>query len=78
MRVFWGKPWGRYKTGVIYADTDGLLDKCGCGAHAGFENLSMTLIRARCTDCLEMTEVFDDMALAMVAWNKARRAQKRT
>lgn len=73
MHVFWGKPWSRYRPGVIYADTDGLLDKCECGKHAGFEHMSGTRIRARCIDCLEMTDVCEAPDLAMIAWNKMRR-----
>lgn len=72
MHVFWGKPWGRYRSHVVYADTDGLLDSCGCGAHAGFE-YDGSRVRARCTDCLEMTDWAAAQDLAMIVWNVTMR-----
>jgi len=61
---------------MIYTDTEGLLDRCHCGAVAGFET-SNGLIRARCTDCCEQTELVDGNYLAAMDWNLARREERK-
>lgn len=59
-------------------DTDGILDRCHCGAHAGFETYSTecTKQRAFCTECAEQTGWFVTKVGAMIAWNKLIRAIK--
>jgi hypothetical protein len=71
---------------MIHADTDGLLDKCHCGAVAGFEESEeeVRIIagrerrkhRARCTECCEQTEYHTFKFRALQDWNLARRAEK--
>ena len=68
---------------MIHADTEGLLDRCHCGAVAGFETDSpapfrMVQARARCTECCEQTEWEIDKFRAGHTWNLARRAEKET
>ena len=63
---------------MIHADTDGLLDKCHCGAVAGFEeshNEAMQ-VRVRCTECCAQTYWFNTRDAACFDWNLARRTEK--
>ena len=61
---------------MIHADTDGLLDKCHCGAVAGFEEDTITgteivRFRPRCTDCAEQRISWELSARdAAISWNK--------
>ena len=62
---------------MIHADTEGLLDRCHCGAVAGFEeshNEAME-VRVRCTECCEQTYWFPTADGACFDWNLARRAE---
>ena len=61
---------------MIHADTDGLLDRCHCGAVAGFEHLGGMSLRARCTECCEQTAADHEVHPVVVEWNLARRAEK--
>lgn len=63
---------------MLYADTDGLLDRCVCGAFAGFERRDTTgeCVRARCTECCEQTDWLSDNASAAVDWNRRTRSAK--
>lgn len=66
---------------MTHVDTDRILDKCHCGAVAGFETLGghvndATCIRARCTECCEQTNWFPTADGASFDWNLARRAEK--
>lgn len=59
---------------MIHADTDGLLDRCKCGAVAGFEYDSptpfrMVQVRARCTECCEQTDYCMDKFAVANTWN---------
>ena len=59
---------------MIHADTEGLLDKCHCGAVAGFErgkdpDTGEFSERARCTDCCEQTRWSATRGEAMADWN---------
>lgn len=62
---------------MIYADTLGLLDRCRCGAIAGFETNSMAgetgKVRARCTECCEQTEFEECKYCASFTWNDLMR-----
>lgn len=65
---------------MIHADTEGLLDRCKCGAVAGFEIDSpapfrMVQVRARCTECCEQTEYRIDHFTASNEWNLMMRAK---
>ena len=65
---------------MIYADTEGLLDRCKCGSVAGFETDSpapfrMVQFRARCTECCEQTDYCMDNFTAANAWNLMMRAK---
>ena len=57
-------------------DTDGLLDRCQCGARAKF-TLDYThqpnSWRVDCTECAETTDWVFAEDQAMIAWNKAMR-----
>ena len=66
---------------MTHADTEGLLDRCHCGAIAGFEFDSpapfrMVQVRARCTECCEQTDYCMEHFNAVFVWNLARRAEK--
>ena len=61
---------------MIHADTEGILDRCNCGAVAGFEHVDGFSLRARCTECCEQTGVYHDVYPVMIEWNIARRAEK--
>ena len=61
---------------MIHADTEGLLDRCHCGAVAGFEHVGGFSLRARCTECCEQTGVDHAVHPVMIEWNTARRAEK--
>jgi len=62
---------------MIHADTDGLLDKCHCGAVAGFEESELGAhYRARCTECYEHTAWTRSKFDAVVKWNTERRKEK--
>ena len=63
---------------MTHADTDRILDKCHCGAAAGFEqsNTEFMEVRARCTECCEQTNWFPTADGASFDWNLARRAEK--
>ena len=63
---------------MIHADTEGLLDKCHCGAVAGFEESHNEVmeVRARCTECCEQTYWLPTKDWASINWNLARRAEK--
>ena len=65
-----------YTPNVVHADTEGLLDKCHCGAVAGFEHLGAFDLRARCTECCEQTGIDHHVQPVMIEWNNARRAEK--
>lgn len=63
---------------MIHADTEGLLDRCHCGAFAGFDapdNEAMQ-VRVRCTECHEQTNWFPTADGASCDWNLARRTEK--
>lgn len=65
---------------MIRADTEGLLDRCKCGAVAGFETDSpapfrMVQVRARCTECSEQTEYCMEHFRAVITWNLMMRAK---
>lgn len=67
---------------MIHADTDGLLDRCHCGAVAGFlEDDKLTgkaMFRACCTDCCgERTHLFVLKNEAVWAWNLEMRRVKK-
>ena len=58
-------------------DTDGILDRCHCGAHAKFvcdTTHQPNSWRADCTECAETTDWVFSEDRAMVAWNKAIRS----
>lgn len=60
---------------MTYTDTNGLLDKCECGAAAGFERHPHECrVRARCTECCWQTEYQLDNFNAAHAWNIMMRA----
>jgi hypothetical protein len=63
---------------VTHADTDGLLDRCHCGAVAGFDApyTDEMGVRVRCTECCEQTNWFPAADGAIFDWNLARRAEK--
>lgn len=61
---------------MTHADTDGLLDKCHCGAVAGFEYAGEGFVRARCTECCEQTEPARSRYACTVWWNIARRNER--
>ena len=65
---------------MIHADTDGLLDKCHCGAVAGFmvtQSFALGVRHsARCTDCHEQTNWKREKRDTIIEWNLARRAEK--
>lgn len=64
---------------MINADTNGLMDKCECGAVAGFERHPYEcLVRARCTECINQTEYQLDNFRAAHAWNVMMRALSNT
>ena len=57
-------------------DTDGLLDKCACGAIPVFV-ANRRGVRAECLDnCGVQTETLRDTSEVMVVWNKMIRAMK--
>ena len=60
---------------MIHADTDGLLDKCHCGAVAGFE-FDGPKSRAICTECCEQTGWEQCKYCAAFQWNDERRAKR--
>jgi hypothetical protein len=67
---------------MIHADTDGLLDKCHCGAVAGFEELyfgtCFTFYSVKCTDCAEqINAAWDTKGVAATEWNKLIRSIKK-
>lgn len=51
-------------------DTDGILDRCECGALAAFTDTG-----ARCTECAEIV-CAPTQGEAMVAWNQEMRRRK--
>lgn len=61
---------------MIHADTEGLLDKCHCGAMAGFEHMGGFTLRARCTECCEQTEPDHHVHPVVVEWNLMQREKK--
>lgn len=63
---------------MIHADTEGLLDRCHCGAVAGLEesHTEEMEVRARCTDCCEQGYWLPTADGAIFDWNIARRAEK--
>lgn len=62
---------------MIYTNTDGILDKCECGAHAGLETESRTFrVRAGCADCGDRTDYHEHWGLAAIQWNILQRKQK--
>jgi hypothetical protein len=63
---------------MIHADTEGLLDRCHCGAVARLEESysDEMEVRARCTECCEQTNWFPTADGAAFDWNLARRAEK--
>ena len=67
---------------MIHADTNGLLDRCKCGAVAGFETKPMAgetgKVRARCTECSEQTEFEECEYCASFSWNHMMRGQSNT
>lgn len=62
------------KTGI---DTDGVLDRCSCGERAGFYLTREGWVAACSELCGEQTPAYGDRSDAMVAWNSARRAERR-
>jgi len=70
------EPWG---STMVHADTNGLMDKCHCGAVAGFEQHPYECrVRARCTECCEQTEYQLDNFRAAHAWNLRMRGLSNT
>ena len=64
---------------MVHADTNGLMDKCHCGAVAGCEHHPYECrVRARCTDCFECTEYQLDNFRAAHAWNLLMRGLSNT
>ena len=64
---------------MVHADTNGLMDKCHCGAVAGFEQHPYECrVRARCTECCEQTEYQLDNFRAAHAWNLRMRSLSNT
>lgn len=66
---------------MIHADTDGLLDKCHCGAVAGFEELyfgtCLTFYSVKCTDCPEqINSACGTKGMAAIDWNNNIRSIK--
>lgn len=64
---------------MIHADTDGLLDRCHCGAVAGFDTTTAggkERFMAGCTECCEQTVYRPFRFQVMREWNLARRAEK--
>ena len=59
----------------VHADIHGVLDRCHCGADAGFEESHSEYmeVRARCTECHEQTYWFPTADGAMCAWNMEMR-----
>ena len=49
-------------------DTDGVLERCTCGARAGFVGH-----RVQCSECAECTDMYSDKTDAMVEWNRSVR-----
>ena len=66
---------------MINADTNGLLDKCCCGAVAGFEigrnpDTGEVCVRARCTECSEQAEFGECKYCAAFKWNDMMRRKE--
>lgn len=64
---------------MIHADTDGLLDRCQCGAVGQVEesyNDSMEF-RATCTECDSKTWWFPTKDGATTEWNQMQRRAKK-
>ncbi|MCF7853624.1 MAG: hypothetical protein K9N51_02410 [Candidatus Pacebacteria bacterium] len=57
-------------------DTDGILDRCHCGARARFVLKNM-VVRCECTECGQATEWHWSQAEASCDWNKARRRENK-
>ena len=64
---------------MVYADTLGLLERCHCGAAAGFETNLVAgetgKVRARCTECCEQTEFTENKYDASFSWNNMIRGR---
>jgi hypothetical protein len=58
---------------VTHADTNGLLDRCDCGAFAGFEESELGCVRARCTECCICNDWAVSTQSAAFMWNVERR-----
>jgi len=61
---------------MIYINTNGILDKCGCGGYAGFEGEgtgSTFKVRAGCSECGDRTEYQDHWGLSAIQWNLKQR-----
>lgn len=56
-------------------DKHDLLDKCTCGAGAGFDHRARGCA-VQCTECAEGTPVMGDAVEAMVVWNRMIRAAR--
>lgn len=66
---------------MIHADTNGFLDRCKCGAVAGFEigrnpDTGEVCVRARCTDCPEQIWWSEKTADAAFEWNQMMRRKE--
>jgi len=60
-------------------DTEGLLDRCECGARAKFEDcVEINGVSAQCTECAESTGLYLHKIGAIIAWNKQQRRNKGT
>lgn len=60
-------------------DTDGIFDKCECGANVKFiyDTMHQPLsCRADCTECANTTDWVFSESVAMVKWNKMMRFNK--
>jgi hypothetical protein len=60
-------------------DTDGMLDRCDCGARAKFVydcEHQPTARSVDCTECPETTGWVVSEVAAMIRWNKARRGDQ--
>lgn len=65
---------------MIHIDTNRILDKCHCGAWAGYEHKDPRgpdySVRVGCSECCEQTPYDKEWGLASVAWNLMQRKLK--
>ena len=60
---------------TIKADTNGILDRCSCGARAGWVT-HYAGVAVQCLECDDGTPMQRDKSEAMVTWNKMIRKRK--